>query len=180
MTQDWTDLDTAHLNPNEYRLLVAPALECVTDIAARRGDPDCYNDMSAMLALFTVITGLAHCYIEEWGELGNASPAETINAAPLGACLMIFQQAGLAPEQISDMLRGLSGAWRHLVKEGVIGSEFKLIQATWRKLVEDDLVTAKIHLRDAAMAVVASVDDWEASRNFHEAPLTTSATTPLQ
>lgn len=171
MSQDWQDLELSHLNPNEYRLLIAPALECVTDIAARRGDPQCYNDMSAMLALFTVVTGLAHCYLEEWGDLGNASSVDAINAAPLGACQMIFQQAELQPKQCQDMLRGLSGAWRHLVKEGVIGGEFTLVQQCWRKLVEDDFTSAKIHLRDAAMGVIASVDDWEASRNYQEATL---------
>lgn len=167
----WQDLELDCLNPNEYKLLVAPALECVADIAARRGDPLCYNDMSAMLALFTVVTGLCHCYLEEWGELGGASSADAINGAPLGACLMIFQQAKLQPNQCDDMLRGLSGAWRHLVKETVIGGEFPLIQNCWRKLVEEDHTTAKIHLRDAVMAVIASVDDWEASRNYQEATL---------
>jgi hypothetical protein len=168
---DWQSLDLDCLNSNEYKLLIAPALECITDIAARRGDPDCYNDMSSMLALFTVVTGLARCYLEEWGQLGAASEAEAINSAPLGACLMIFQQAKLEPMQCQEMLRGLSGAWRHLVKEGVIGAEFPLIQQTWRKLVEEDHTTAKIHLRDAAMAVVASVDDWEAQRNYQEISL---------
>lgn len=168
---EWQNLDLACLNQNEYRLLIAPALECVTDVAARRGDPQCYNDMSAMLGLFTVVTGLAHCYLEEWGQLGGASDSEAINSAPLGACLMVFQQAQLDPTQCQDMLRGLSGAWRHLVKEGVIGTEFPLIQQCWRKLVEEDFTTAKIHLRDAVMAVVASVDDWEANRNYQEVTL---------
>lgn len=168
---DWQSLELDCLNPNEYRLLIAPALECVADIAAKRGDPQCYNDMSAMLALFTVTTGLGHCYLDEWGQLGNASSSEAINSAPLGACLMVLQQAKLQPDQCQDMLRGLSGAWRHLMKEGVIGGEYPLLQQCWRKLVEDDHVTAKILLRDAIMAVVASVDEWEASRNFQEASL---------
>lgn len=168
---DWQNLELDCLNSNEYRLLVAPALECITDIAARRGDPQCYNDMSAMLALFTVVTGLAHCYIEEWGQLGGASEAEAINSAPLGACLMIFQQAKLPENACQDMLRGLSGAWRHLVKEAVIGGEYGLIKEAWRKLVEDDFTSAKIKIRDAAMAVIASVDDWEAQRNYQEISL---------
>lgn len=168
---DWQSLDTDCLNPNEYQLLIATPLELIAGIAARRGDPDCYNDMSAMLALFTVVTGLAHCYLEEWGQLGGASAQQTIQTAPLGACLMVLQQAKLEGNQIQDMLRGLSGAWRHLLKEGVIGGEMPLIQQAWRKIVEEDLTTAKIHLRDAAMAVVASVDDWEAQRNYHEASI---------
>ena len=170
-TQDWQALDTASLNSNEYQLLIAPVLEIVTDIAAKRGDTECYNDMSAMLALFTVVTGLAHCYLEEWGQLGNASDSETVNRAPLAACLMVFQRAALEPAQCQDMLRGLSGAWRHLVKEGIIGGEFGLVQQAWRKQVEDDNTTAKIHLRDACMAVVASVDAWEAGRNYQEVTL---------
>mgnify|MGYP000055665107 CR=1 FL=1 len=168
---DLEALVTESLNPNEYALLIAPVLEIVTEVAAKRGDPTCYNDMSAMLALFTVVTGLCRCYEEEWGQLGNASSSEVLNSAPLGACIMVFTQAELPAEAIQDMLRGLSGAWRHLVKEGVIGGEFPIIQQAWRKLVEQDSTTAKIHLRDAVMAVVASVDEWESQQNYKEITL---------
>lgn len=168
---DLAALVTDSLNPNEYAILVAPVLELVTEIAAKRGDPTCYNDMSAMLALFTVVTGLCRCYEEEWGQLGHASSSEVLNSAPLGACTMIFTQAKLPENAIQDMLRGLSGAWRHLLKEGVIGGEFPLIKQAWRKLAAEDLTTAKIHMRDAIMAVVASVDDWENKQNYIEVTL---------
>jgi hypothetical protein len=153
------------LNPNEYKLLVAPVLQVVTEIAAKRGDPQCFNDLPSMVAIMALSTGLSTGYWKEWGGLGEASEEDAVMSAPLGACVMVLQNAGLQAEKINDMVLGLANGFRQLVVDGVVGSEQEIVQGAWRQMVSGDMNAAREQLKHAAMAVVIAVETWEDRRD---------------
>lgn len=152
------------INPNEYQLLVAPVLQVVTEIAAKRGDKQCFNDLPAMVAMLSLGTSLSNFYWQEWGELGEASSEEAIQAAGLGACVMVLQNAELESQQINDMVLGLANGFRKLTMDSVIGEEVEIVEKAWRNMVEGDMDAARENLKHAAMAVVIAVETWEERR----------------
>lgn len=159
------NIEFTGLNPNEYNILIAPVMEVVTEIAAKRGDPQCFNDLPAMVALLSLTTTLANNYWNEWGELGEASGEEAIAAAPISACVMVLQNAKLQQQQINDMALGLANGYQQLLIDKVIGAEIEISEQAWRLISNQKIDEAKEQLKHAAMAVIIAVETWEERRS---------------
>jgi hypothetical protein len=86
-------------------------------------------------------------------------------SAPLGACVMVLQNAGLQAEKINDMVLGLANGFRQLVVDEVVGSEQEIVQGAWRQMVSGDMNAAREQLKHAAMAVVIAVETWQDRRD---------------
>lgn len=151
------------LPATEYHLIVSPALQVAAELAATRGDPDLYNDMASMLALMALVQGLADCYLR--GQTNNAGAIQmAVEAAPVGACVMVLNRGELTQEQVNECVWALNAATRQLLESGVVGPERKLVEKAWMKLAEDDREEAGEWLKRAAAGIVSAIDQWEQSR----------------
>ncbi|HET6655261.1 MAG TPA: hypothetical protein VFH57_03350 [Gammaproteobacteria bacterium] len=147
----------------EYHRIVAPVLQVTAEIAAVRGDPDLFNDMPSMLALMTLVTALADCYLQQNpGEADAVS--EAVKAAPTGACLMVLNRGEMEQAQINDCIWALQAGMTQLVEARVLGRERKLAQDAWQLLADGDRDGAVERLKRAATGIVMDIDQWERAR----------------
>ncbi|MBT8447305.1 MAG: hypothetical protein HKO62_00860 [Gammaproteobacteria bacterium] len=153
------------LLPEEYQAIVAPAMKAAAELAAARGDPHLYNDLACMLTLRTLIRDLADLYQDQWGALGQHSPAEVMAAAPAAACIMVLKEYDLEPDSISHMVDAIDRAATQLAAAGIFGAERLAVQKAWDARLAGRGETADAWMRQAATQVAAAIDGWEARRD---------------
>jgi hypothetical protein len=166
MHQDQGEHDTnsLQLNSVEYGLLVAPALAAAAEVAAERGDPHLFNDMASMLALMWMVSGLASAYRQAVPESQWSSPKPALEAAPLGACALVFTESDLDQSAVDECLSSLIRAGQMLEAEGVHEAGKEGIAASWAALQNDEHESAIASLQAAARAIAVAIDGWEAQR----------------
>jgi hypothetical protein len=152
------------LLPEEYQAVIAPAMQAAAELAAARGDPYLYNDLACMLALMTLVRDLADLYLDQWGPLGQHSPAPVFAAAPSAACVMVLSEYELEPDSIRHMTAALERAAAQLGADGVFGPERVEVQKAWDALIDGKRDAAQAYLRQAASRIAHAVDAWEARR----------------
>ncbi len=152
---------TDNLKPEEYQAVIGPALHAAADIAAARGDPDLFNDLSSMLALMTLVRDLADLYQHHWGALGQISASEIFEAAPFAACVIVLQEQELPPESITAMTQALDDANTILRKENLLGRERVEVQKAWDAFLDQNPELGHTHLKQAARSVTNIIDTWE-------------------
>lgn len=155
---------TEGLLPEEYQAVIAPAMQAAAELAAARGDPYLYNDLACMLALMVLVRDLADLYQDQWGALGQHSPAAVFAAAPSAACVMVLSEYELEPDSIHQMTTALERAAAQLSDDGVFGPERVEVQKAWDALNGGKRDTARAFLRQAASRIANAVDAWEAVR----------------
>jgi len=152
------------LLPEEYQAVVAPAMRAAAELAAARGDPYLYNDLACMLALLVLVGDLGDLYQDQWGALGQHSPAAVFAAAPTAACVMVLTEYELEAESISHMTAALERAAAQLSAESVFGPERVHVQKAWDAFNSGKHDSANAYLRQAATQIANAVDAWEAQR----------------
>lgn len=155
---------TDSLKPEEYQAIIAPALHAAADIAAARGDPDLYNDLAAMLTLMTLVRDLSDLYQYHWGALGQMSPAELFEQAPVAACVIVLHEQELPPEALVKMTEALEKAYNMLHDENILGRERVEVQRAWDAQLRNNPDLAHAHMKQAARICVAQIDQWEIKR----------------
>lgn len=149
------------LTPLEYNTLIGPPLKVCAALAASRGDQWLATDMPSMLALMHLVKGLRAHYADEWGALGAASDAETLQQALPAALAMVMKEADFAPESVPECIDALDRAYQQLRGSEVIPEQEPMLTAAWRGLSGGDAVTAETLLGAVAGNVVSAIDDWE-------------------
>ena len=155
------------LLPEEYQSVIAPALKAAADLAAARGDPYLFNDLPSMLSLMVMVRGLADRYQDQWGPLGQISPIEVFNQAPVAACVMVLNEYEVDEDSTVAMTAALKAAQDKLFEDKVFGAESAQIQKAWSAILDNKTELASAHLRQAATITAAAVDKWEASRKLN-------------
>lgn len=155
------NLMTDNLKPEEYQAVIAPALHAAADIAAARGDPELYNDLAAMLTLMTLVRDLSDLYQYHWGALGQISPVELFEQAPIAACVIVLHEQELPPEALVEMAKALEKAYVMLHDENVLGRERVEVQKAWDAHLDNNQVLAHAHMKQAARISTALIDQWE-------------------
>jgi hypothetical protein len=155
------------LLPEEYQSIMAPALKAAADLAAARGDPYLFNDLPSMLSLMVMVHGLADRYQDQWGPLGQISPAAVFKQAPIAACVMVLNEYEVDEDSIGAMTDALNAAHAKLLQDAVFGAESAQVQKAWDALVEKKPDLAAAHLRQAGTVIAAAVDAWEKARHLN-------------
>lgn len=150
------------LLPEEYHAVIAPAMKAAAELAAARGDPYLYNDFACMLALAVLVGDLSDLYQDQWGALGQCSPAAAFKDAPIAACVMVLSEYDIDHATIGSMIQALATALDKLKTEGLFGPERAWVQQGWdaANAREDD--RAAVFFSEAAKTVTAAIDLWEA------------------
>ncbi|MCP1726232.1 hypothetical protein J2T60_000197 [Natronospira proteinivora] len=156
--------DELKLASEEYRLVVAPALAAAAETAAERGDPQLFNDMASMLALCWMVEGLVAAYQREVDREQWVSEAPAMDAAPLGACALVFTESDLEADQVNECIGALAQASRLLKEDGVDKAGREALTAAWRALRVDAYEQAIDRLQGCARAMAVAVDEWEQHR----------------
>lgn len=154
------------LLPEEYQAVVAPAIRAVVDLAAARGDPYLYNDLSCMLTLMVLIRDLADLYQDQWGPMGQISSSALFAAAPKAAVIMVMKEFEIEPSSVRSMQAALERAYKEIASDGVFGPERMEIQKAWDARVANEEGASNVFMRQAATATVRAIDAWEARRNI--------------
>ncbi|TDJ69480.1 MAG: hypothetical protein E2O35_01270 [Proteobacteria bacterium] len=152
------------LLPEEYDIVVAPAMRAAAELAAARGDPYLYNDLACMLTLMVMVRGLADLYQDQWGALGQTSARAVFSAAPRAACVMVLTEYELDSESIGAMIAALDHAYAQLAADKVFGPESVPIQKAWDAQSEQQFDRAHAYMRQAATSAAAAIDAWEGRR----------------
>lgn len=152
------------LAPEEYRLVVAPALAAAAETAAERGDPQLFNDMASMLALSWMVEGLVTAYQRETDRGQWVSDPRAMEAAPLGACALVFTESELDADQVSECIGALGQASRLLKADRVDESGQQALVEAWQALQSGAHEQAIERLQACARAMAVAVDEWEARR----------------
>lgn len=147
------------LTPEEYQLVVAPALQVAAELAAQRGDPHLYNDMASMLALLGMVSALTRMHLQQ--PAGEGSAREELEAAPLAASALVFTESNLEPDEVEQCLRALSAAYLKLLREGVLGPQEAYVEQAFASLRAGNRAAGIHSLRQAAHAMARAVDAWE-------------------
>lgn len=164
MHQNDPGADSLRLDSAEYGLLVAPPLAAAAEVAAERGDPHLFNDMASMLALMWMVSGLVSVYREAVPRSRWSSSEQALDAAPLGACALVFTESGLDESAVDECLSSLSRAGRMLEADGAHAAGDAELAAAWMALREGAHESAIASLQTCARAMTAAVDNWEAQR----------------
>lgn len=162
--QESDSMAELHLASAEYRHVVAPALAAAAETAAERGDPQLFNDMASMLALVWMVDGLVERYRKAVPMADRASSEQSLDAAPLGTCALVFTESELDEETVSECLKALGQAGRMLADDGVHRAGTEALESGWQALRNDEHETAIERLRDCARAMAEAVDRWEENR----------------
>lgn len=157
------------LLPEEYQVVVAPAMQAAAELAAARGDPYLYNDIACMLALMVMVRDLADLYQDEWGALGQTSAAATFAAAPTAACVMVLSEYDVEAESVQSMTSALQRAYAEVAADNVFGPERVTIQKAWDARNARQTERADAYMRQAAAATASAIDAWEGSRAANQA-----------
>ena len=152
------------LLPEEYQAVVAPAMQAAAELAAARGDPYLFNDLACMLGLMVMVRDLADLYQDQWGALGQVSPAQQFAAAPKAACVMVLSEYEVEADSIQSMTAALVSAYETLSKDNVFGRERIQIQKAWDARNNQQHEAADAFMRQAAAAIAGAVDVWESQR----------------
>ncbi len=150
-----------NLKPEEYQAVIGPALHAAAEVAAARGDPDLFNDLPSMLALMTLTHDLADLYQHHWGALGQLSPPDVFEAAPIAACVIVLQEQKLEHDSITTMTASLEKANVILREESLLGMERVEVQKAWDAFLEKNTELAHTHMKQAARIVANIIDTWE-------------------
>lgn len=154
-----------NLKPEEYQAIIGPSLHAAADIAAARGDPDLFNDLSSMLALMTLVHDLSDLYQYQWGALGQMSTPDVFERAPLAACVIVLNEQKLESESVSAMTQALDKAYCILRKEAVLGIERVEVQKAWDAMLEHKSDLAHEHMKQATRKIVHLIETWEIERS---------------
>jgi len=161
--------DELHLASAEYALVVAPALAAAAETAAERGDPHLFNDMASMLALSWMVEGLVAAYQQAVPSSQWASEERAMQAAPLGACALVFTESELEPSVVEECLGALAQAGKMLKKDKVDQAAQGQLLEGWQALQQGDHESAIARLRECARSMAESVDEWESKRGANPA-----------
>lgn len=154
-----------------YHQIIAPTLQVITDLAAKRGDVMSYNDIAAMLALYTIVNEMSimatDCKDSElstlWPDLQGATPGRL-------ACTMILHNAKLDPAAAMSCLQAIESAYVQLYEQNILGAHRLLLSDALAELQGlDSLDNAKSMdyreiLKTAAVQIITSVDIYEKSQ----------------
>lgn len=151
----------AGLAPEEYQVVVAPALHAAATLAAGRGCATLFQDLPSMLALLVLVEGLARRYVSALGPLGQCSPPELFQAAPLAACVMVMSEMGAQDSDLAVLVPALARARLRLESSGALGVEQEGLEAAWQALLQEQSEQAREALLEAGQAVIGRVLDWE-------------------
>ena len=155
---------TDGLLPEEYQVVIAPAMQAAADLAAARGDPYLYNDLPCMLTLMVLVRDLADLYQDQWGALGQTSTSALFTAAPKAACVMVMTEYEIETSSIQSMIVALERAHEQLMRDNVFGPERVQIQKAWDARNANNMETANAFMRQAAAATASAIDSWEKNR----------------
>ena len=147
------------LTPEDYQLIVAPALQVAAELAAQRGDPHLYNDMASMLALLGMVSALVRVGLEQ--PVGQGSPRDKLEATPLAVCALVFTESNLDTGEVEQCLKALSAAYLTLLREGVLGPQEAYVEQAFTALRAGNRPAGIHSLRQAAHAMARAVDAWE-------------------
>ncbi|MEA5444739.1 hypothetical protein VCB98_02785 [Gammaproteobacteria bacterium AB-CW1] len=156
--------DSLRLASGEYRLVVAPALAAAAETAAERGDPHLFNDMASMLALVWMVEGLVARYRHSVPLDQQTSEDRALDAAPLGACALVFTESELDEASVDECLGALRRAAQMLEDDGIARTGEEYLDQAWEALRTEANEDAIAHLRACARRLGTAVDEWEASR----------------
>lgn len=159
MPRDAGAVDPQALDHTTYHCVVGPALQAAADTAAKRGHKYLFDDMPAMLALVDMVTRLADLYREHYPEAAAQQPTLIDNAAT-GACVMVFQEAELAPDAVDQCLTALETAYRQIHEQSVIDGGARYTAMAWSHLDNDDREAARHCLIQAAEQTIAAIEIW--------------------
>lgn len=155
--------DDPALTPEQYQLIVAPALQVMAELAVVRGDFELYNDMACMLGLRALIARLADCYLDEAGTL-SATGRAALAGARDAASTLVLQRSPLDAKQLSDCIWALNEAERQLEAAQVFGAEREAVDTAWREFADGTRERAIGQLKLAGGTVVTAIDNWERAR----------------
>ncbi|HEU0196627.1 MAG TPA: hypothetical protein VFQ88_05335 [Nevskiaceae bacterium] len=149
----------------QYKLLVAPALQIATKVAATRGDPLLCNDLPTMLALSVVVRALGECYLHEHADT-DSSVRAAIEGAPAAISAMVLEHAEMEPDAVGACLRALRAAGDQLVDADILdaGREQKAAWEIWQQLTAGDRDAAIRKILVMTVRIVESIDAWERRR----------------
>lgn len=153
------------LTPEEYRLLVSPAVRAAAEAAARRGDPDLYHDMACMLALLATVSALVQAYEVCREQFPAASSPATLEQVPIAVCALVLSRSGLEPLQVAECLQALSTAHRTLLRAGILGPQDAYVEKAFMTLRQPGANRAHRRLLQAVYAMAKAVDEWERRRD---------------
>jgi hypothetical protein len=148
----------------EYRYLVAPSLKVCASLAASRNEPWLATDLPSMIALYHVVTRLLSTYSDEWGNLGEASPAEALEKIPDATLAMVMKEAEFAPEVVGECMDAVHRAYAMLREQAVVPADEPMLNAAWRAMTANDEVSAEALIGAVAGNVVQAIDEWERNR----------------
>lgn len=159
-----------------YRHIIAPCLQIITDLAAKRGDKLAYNDIAAMIALYTLVNESSELAAGEqaitaaWPELAGQTPG-------FASCAMILQHAELSASDAQDCLNAIETSYQQLCELQILGAHRVLLADAWQIIAQDIAQEAKnesssnsaqehvkAHLHDAAVQIITSIDIYEKTR----------------
>lgn len=150
------------LGPEEYQSVVAPALHAAATLAAERGCASLFQDLPSMLALLVLTESLAQRYLDVMEPLGQCSPRENFNAAPLAAAVMAMSEMGATEDDMAVLVPALVQARLKLQDSGLLGEEQEGVDRAWAQLRASAPGQAQPPMLEAGRAVVRGVLEWEA------------------
>lgn len=154
----------AALDSAEYQLIVAPVLQVAAELAAARGDPDLFNDLSSMLMLRAIIRQFGQWYLDEEREVGAGARA-AIAAAADSVSAMALQRGRLDQDQMGDCMWALEAAGRLVGDAKLFDPMCGMLRTAWEQLRRGERDQAAARLKLAARGMVAAVDRWERDRD---------------
>lgn len=157
-------MDELRLAAGEYRFVVAPPLAAAAETAAERGDPQLFNDMASMLALSWMVEALVGRYREMVPAEQRTSTEQALDAAPLGACALVFTESDLDEDTVGECLGALRQAGRMLQADGVDRAGREALDEAWAALRDEQHEQAIEQLRECTRRMTDAIDAWEAAR----------------
>lgn len=156
-------LDPNALPPHVYHRTVGPALQVAAETAAKRGHRTLYDDLPAMLALVEMVARLTESYRAYYPD-APALDTPLVDNAPTAACVMVFQEAKLAPETIDQLLGALERAHRQIHEHSVIEGSERYIAMGFSHLDDEDREPARHCLTQACQQIIAAIELWQGQR----------------
>lgn len=156
---DPEQLDPDAMDAHTYHAVLGPSLQVAAEVAAKRGHPTLHDDMPAMLALIEMVAQLGALYRESYGD--RLDKPEMLDQAATGACVMVFQEAGMPGDSIGQCLAALETAHRQLHEHDVLADALPFVAMAWSHIDDDARDQARYCLDQAARTMIAAIEAWQ-------------------
>mgnify|MGYP000444526124 CR=1 FL=1 len=149
------------LTPEAYHQTVGPSLKAAADIAAKRGHPTLHDDLPCMIALVELVSRLVDLYADT--RALTEHERGVLDAAPLGAAVMVLGEAGLDADTIAVMRDALRDAHSRVHDQGIIDDPRPTVAMAWSYLMDAKREAADNYLQRSVLAMAEAIDAWEAA-----------------